>query len=106
MTADGPLTEDELTAMERRAAAAAPGPWQAWLEGQGIGGESFIQVQPASDVEDEMYLRRFVEGDAVPSRDPRLHADLEFIAAARADVPRLIAEVRRLQATVGRQRGW
>ncbi|MFF1903496.1 hypothetical protein [Kitasatospora sp. NPDC058218] len=107
MTADGPLTEEDLSAMERRAAAAAPGPWAAWLEGRhGIGGDSFIQIRPEADQDDEIYVSRFVEGAQLAGRDPRLDADIDFIAAARQDVPRLIAEVRRLRAAADRSRGW
>ncbi|MBP0448456.1 hypothetical protein J5Y04_02670 [Kitasatospora sp. RG8] len=106
MTAEGPLTDDELTAIERRAAAAAPGPWKAHLEGQGIGGESFIQVRPDADPDDEIYVRRYVGNAELGSRHPELHADLEFIASARSDVPRLVAEVRRLQGALARQRRW
>ncbi|MGV9265912.1 hypothetical protein ACWDRR_14780 [Kitasatospora sp. NPDC003701] len=106
MTADGPLTEEDLSAMERRAAAAAPGPWAAWLEGRHGSGDSFIQVRPEADREDEIYVSRFVEGAQLADRDPRLDADLDFIAAARQDVPRLIAEVRRLRAAADRSRGW
>ncbi|MFJ3792536.1 hypothetical protein [Kitasatospora sp. NPDC090091] len=107
MASDGPLTEYELTAIERRAAAAAPGPWLASPEGpgRGQGGESFIRIQPDADTDDELYVRRYVDNEEVASRDPRLHADLEFIAAARQDVPRLVAEVRRLQAVLDRRRG-
>ncbi|MER6395379.1 hypothetical protein ABT263_04840 [Kitasatospora sp. NPDC001603] len=108
MTADGPLTEEDLSAMERRAAAAAPGPWTAWLEGRhGVGGDSFIQVRPEAEPDDEIYVSRFVEGARLPGQDPRLDADIDFIAAARQDVPRLIAEVRRLRAAAAdRSRGW
>ncbi|WP_395293711.1 hypothetical protein ACF9IK_08940 [Kitasatospora hibisci] len=107
MASDGPLTEHELTTIERRAAAAAPGPWLARLDGdgRGLGGESFIQIQPGAETDDEIHLRRYAGAGQVNSRDPRLHADLEFIAAARQDVPRLVAEVRRLQAVLDRRRG-
>ncbi|MCG6495776.1 hypothetical protein [Kitasatospora sp. A2-31] len=107
MASDGPLTEYELTTIERRAAAAAPGPWLARLEGpeRGLGGESFIEIQPDAETDEAIYVRRYVGADQVASRDPLLHADLEFIAAARQDVPRLVAEVRRLQAVLDRRRG-
>ncbi|WP_439681088.1 hypothetical protein [Embleya sp. MST-111070] len=92
------LSDDELAAIERRAAAAAPGPWLAWLETRGgIGGESFIQLRPDADEDDEIYVRRYIAGREVNSPSTELDADIDFIAAARQDVPLLIAEVKRLR---------
>lgn len=94
--------------MERRIAAAAPAPWQGRLETRdATGGESYIQVTPDSDEDNEIYLRRFVGARELKSPDVRLDADIDFIAHAREDVPRLIAEIRRLRriADGGREAG-
>ncbi|MEV6106682.1 hypothetical protein AB0M28_18470 [Streptomyces sp. NPDC051940] len=96
------LTEDELAEMEARVARASAGPWVPVLETQGAtGGASCIQLAPdTTDLDDgEMYLSRFVNGrQTLISPNAQLDADLDFIASAREDVPRLISEVRRLQA--------
>ncbi|MFJ9459737.1 hypothetical protein ACIRST_32265 [Kitasatospora sp. NPDC101447] len=98
------LSDDELALIERRAAAATPGPWVAWTESRhGIGGESFIQIRPGAEGDDELYVRRFTAGQEVKSPNPELDADFDFIAAARQDVPRLIAEVKRLRAALDRR---
>jgi len=72
--------------MEKRCSEATPGPWRSWIEGREghYAGDSFIQT----DGED-IYL----SGATV--------ADQDFIAHARQNVPRLIAEVRALRAKLG-----
>ncbi|WP_327358047.1 hypothetical protein [Streptomyces sp. NBC_01304] len=103
MSMDEPLSEADLDAMTERADAASPGPWVPWLETRGAtGGESFIQVDPdLAEQDDEIYVRRIVGARQVLGPDRQLDADLDFIAGARHDVPRLIAEVRRLRALLG-----
>lgn len=69
------MTPSELEAIEQRAAAASPPPWDSpfyWDRGA---------AEPGS--------RRGIAVEEV---------DADFIAHAREDVPRLLAEVRRLQA--------
>jgi Uma2 family endonuclease len=78
---DRPITPDELAAMQIRADAASPPPWRRG---------SYRGV--AEDYDLEGPIEPIMRGQ-VGSR-----ADADFIAAARSDVPRLIAEVRRLQA--------
>lgn len=98
MDAQEPVTEDELAAMERRIAAAAPAPWHEWLETRDCtGGESYIVVTPDSDEDNEIYFSRFVGGRELKSPNAELDADIDFIAHARQDMPRLIAEIRRLR---------
>ena len=94
-------TEEELDSMEVRIAAASMGAWIPVLETRGAtGGASCIQIAPATAVEDdEIHLSRFTNREQVQvSPDLQLDADLDFIASARQDMPRLIAEVRRLRA--------
>jgi hypothetical protein len=77
-----PLTDDELKAIEARANAATPGPWKA--EG---------------DDECILYVRA-ANGHTVVTTDSGVYTtdeDAIFIAAARTDVPKLVAEVRRLR---------
>jgi hypothetical protein len=79
------LSLEALAEIEKRCAEATPGPWLSWVEArEATSGSDFIQT----DGED-IYL----SGATV--------ADQDFIAAARQDVPRLIAEVRALRAKLG-----
>lgn len=80
------MTEDELRAIEARAEAATAGPWTihveafaaaAWLSGVWQGYEGEFGVPDAA-----------------------------FIAAARTDVPALIAEIRRLQDRLEMRHAW
>jgi hypothetical protein len=85
-----PLTDEELGEMERRVAAASNGPWESFVEGRDHwGGDDFIRVGGLDDEEADMYVMR---GTA-----PAGVADLDFVAHARQDVPRLLAEIRRLR---------
>ncbi|MFD5149288.1 hypothetical protein [Streptomyces sp. NPDC058401] len=103
MSMDEVLPKTDLDAMAERAAAASPGPWVSWLETRGAtGGGSFIQVDPKhGEEDDEIHVNRIVGARQVLSPERQLDADLDFIASAGQDVPRLIAEVRRLRALVG-----
>lgn len=87
------MTDDELSAIEALAEAATPGPWKYdWGNW---------------DVEGPMPDRYVVAALDASSREPSFGGqepnpvaaptDGEFIAHARTDVPRLVAEVRRLQ---------
>ena len=87
-----PLEDFELAAIEERCRAASPGPWRAFF-GPGIGGPDFIMVSDA-DEEPDMYVDR----DGKPASS----FDLDFIASARQDVPRLVAEIRRLRKNLPR----
>jgi len=76
-----PISENELEAIEARIAAARGGPWQSFVEGRDhTSGSNFIRTSDG-DIE--------LTGASV--------ADQDFIAHARQDVPRLIAELRRLR---------
>lgn len=86
-------SELELQEMEVRAAAAQPGPWKSWVEGRDfLGGSNFIQTGEGADRGEDIEMT----GGTV--------ADQDFMAAARQDVPRLVAEVRRLRALLGRSK--
>jgi hypothetical protein len=91
----------ELSAIEWRVAAATPGPWVGWMESRhGIGGTSFIQLRVDAEEDDEIYLTRATSGREVVGVDAWTDADIEFIAGARQDVPRLVNEFRRLRAVL------
>lgn len=86
------LSEEELESIEARAAAASPGPWKSFVEGRDhTSGSSFIMTgEGASRGEDIELIGATV-------------ADQDFIAAARQDVQRLVAEVRALQEILARR---
>lgn len=90
------MTDEELQAIKARSKAATPGPWQvmarqcltAWTpNGVGIAGYG-VGV-----------------ADGEPLFEPALSCsqhDAEFIAAARQDVPALVAEIERLRSELGK----
>ena len=93
------LTDADLDTIEQRADAATDGPWvrewstpdQWWI----------IHGQPNPAKGDDRMVCPEV---ATLNHREDWTADAEFIAAARDDVPRLLAEVRRRMAT--EQRVW
>ncbi len=93
------LTDSELEAIEARAAAALPGPWRAFIEGRNHdSGSDFIQTGGVDDSAPDIYVTLSYHGSE-PEDVPQ-PADWDFIAHAREDVPRLVAEVRRLRQTI------
>ena len=81
-TPNAKLTGSDLRDIELRCKAATAGPWMSFIEGrEHMSGSSFIQTS-GDDIE--------LSG-ATP-------ADYDFIAHARQDVLRLLAEVQRLEA--------
>ena len=81
MARDDALTEAELQQMQARCEAATKGPWRSLVEGRDhLSGSDFIRTA-GEDIE--------LSGATT--------ADQDFIAHARQDVPRLIAEIRRLR---------
>jgi hypothetical protein len=79
------MTEDDLKAIEARAQAATEGPWRAVYDGS-----STWSIGPDDDP----------QGRAACWASDRFgkKADIEFLTAARTDIPALVAEVRRLRA--------
>ena len=77
------MTQQELDALKALADAATPGPWEEVAES----GEWWITS--ASDETASLYV--------IPDTGLMNQADVDFIAAARAAVPALLAEVERLQ---------
>ena len=79
-----PLSDEELAELERLLREASPGPWRAFYGP--IGGPDFIRITDDDDSQPDMYV--YHEDRTAPV------ADLDFIAAARNYMERLIAEVR------------
>lgn len=88
------MTKDQLDQIEARHLAASKGPWTSQVEGRDFdSGASFIMtgIKEGEDIwssyrGEDIYLT----GGS--------HADQDFIAHARQDIPMLLAEIRRLQA--------
>jgi hypothetical protein len=81
------MTDEELDEIERRCAAARPGPWTSYVEGRDhTSGSNFVMV--GNDDEGR--------GEDIELTGATV-ADQDFIANARQDIPRLLAEVRRLR---------
>jgi hypothetical protein len=82
-----PLTEQQLDDIEARAAAATPGPWctDSWEIYQGT------EYLPGIS----LWIGETCRGTSTPEQDRN---DAAFVAAARTDVPALLAEIRRLRA--------
>ena len=83
-----PMTTEHLAEIEARANAATQGPWE-WHPYMGSGATLAKPNHP------------FHELNILKTTDdwPPIAPDADFIAAARTDVPALLAEVRRLQDT-------
>ena len=87
------LTEQELADIRARCEAATGGPWRFVEEGRdNTSGDSFIMTGPPRGRNGDLYL-------TTDKRDGS-HADYEFIAHARQDIPRLLDEVERLRRLV------
>ncbi len=91
------LTDSELAQIEIRATLATAGPWQSFVEGRDhTSGDSFIRTGGLDDSSPDLYVSFALTGSMKPAGSD----DLDFIAASRQDVVRLVAEVRRLRALV------
>jgi hypothetical protein len=76
-----PLTDDDIRRIIERVDRATPGPWKSYIESRDeMVGPSFIMTEG-----EDLYLTGATDDDQ------------DFIAAAREDVPRLVAEVLRLR---------
>ena len=96
-----PLTDAYLDAIEQRANAATDGPWD--YDGCGEISQHFSLPEPwATVVSTDVACMAYCYGGSAAGAER--DEDAEFIAHARDDVPRLLAEVRRLQAADERVR--
>jgi hypothetical protein len=89
------LSEQQLKEMEGRCERASPGPWRAFVEGDGgLGGCSVILVS-GSDDEPDLYL--WLEDELAPP------SHFDFVAAARQDIPRFLAALRERDHSSGKR---
>ena len=85
------MKNEELDAIEARANAATPGPWLCRdIPYDGVG-------DPIIETADGTYIAQTVYDMQSTTVAHEVDADTGFIAHAREDIPRLVAEVRRLQ---------
>ena len=88
--ADDPLTDAELAAIRARVDAASPAPWESFIEGRDhLAGDDFIRIGGLDLAWHDM--------NVLHDTHPAPPHDLDFIAHARQDIPRLLAEVERLR---------
>ena len=81
------IDERELLLIEGRVNAATAGPWKSYVEGRDhTSGSNFIATGEGQHRGADLELI----GASI--------ADQDFIAAARTDVPRLVAEIRLLRS--------
>jgi hypothetical protein len=84
------VSDGELDELRRLCASATPAPWRAMVEGRDhSSGDSFIMVGGDDDRDEDMYVSR--------DSGPATASDLNFIAAARNYLPRLIDEITELR---------
>lgn len=85
------LTDEELAALRTLTEAASRSPWRSMVEGRDhTSGDSFIMIGSDHDRDEDMYVSR----DSILASP----ADLDFIAAARNYIPRLLEEITRTRS--------
>jgi hypothetical protein len=88
------MTENELKEIEDRCKLASAGPWKSLIEGRDIeSGDSFIMTG-ITDGENIWSEKR---GEDIYLTGATI-ADQDFIAHARQDIPKLLAEIKRLKS--------
>lgn len=102
-----PLTDDALAAIEERASAATPGRWYVrQLDDDHAMGLVAVSTVPDTGLGErwpefehsELVAATLVQHPRyVDGADERWDENAHFIAHARDDVPRLVAEIRRLR---------
>ena len=85
MNSNFELPDEEIAAIKARLERTTAGPWKSFIEGrENMSGSSFISTGG-----EDIYLTGATD------------ADQDFIANARQDIPKLIAEIERLRSSVG-----
>jgi hypothetical protein len=88
------MTEQELSEIKLRCDKAANGKWISIIEGRDqTGGSSFIMTG-VENIDDVGNTNRGEDIYLTGATD----ADMDFIANARQDIPKLISEIKRLRA--------
>jgi hypothetical protein len=55
---DEPLSDDELSELERLTNAVAPAPWVAFVQGPGMAGDSIVPLDGVGEFPPDMYIHR------------------------------------------------
>jgi hypothetical protein len=107
MTVPEPLADRDLAEIEERVQAATPGPWFVRYLDDDVAmnlvavstapDTSLAERWPAFDHREIITATLVQHPHYVDVADERWDENAAFIAHARADVPRLIAEIRRLR---------
>lgn len=102
------MTESELLEIERRCAAATEGPWVVTEDDDIVSASAvppewerdneYWRPTPVVETDSGIYWR--MDRQRWDETGVENSADRDFIAAARTDVPRLVAECRRLRAAL------
>ncbi|MGI5520409.1 hypothetical protein ACQEUX_05595 [Micromonospora sp. CA-259024] len=106
-----PMTDEELAEIEELANAATPGPWYV----RQLDDDFAMSLVAISTIPDTALGERWPDFDPseivaatlvqqpryVDVADERWDENARFIASARQDIPRLIAEIRRLRHLLG-----
>lgn len=88
------MKDNEIKEIEDRCKLTTPGPWKSLVEGRDIeSGDSFIMTG-ISDGEEIWSKNRGADFYLTGTTT----ADQDFIAHARQDIPKLIAEIKRLKS--------
>jgi hypothetical protein len=101
-----PITPAELAKIKARADKATPGPWKDdSFEDIAASGNEYWQLRistfdrPHAWFNDDCEQDEICSSNNAPSEDrAKWKANAAFIAAARTDIPRLVAEIERLRA--------
>jgi hypothetical protein len=76
------MSEEELKRIEERCNKSTKGPWKSMIEGRDhTSGDSFIMTG----------------GEDIYIHNPLFDNNQDFIANAKQDIPKLIAEIRKLK---------
>jgi hypothetical protein len=104
MSAQNPISDKELLAIQRRVEAATPGEWQVANDGVRKRGNSIRTAWNHPQLHGPHPVVTLAVG-IKSAKDPSAYMavsmspeDAEFIAHARTDVPKLLAEINRLKA--------
>lgn len=85
------ITEEELNEIENRIKYTQKGPWKAFIEGRDHeSGSDFIMTGFGTENENNIEL-------SGARKD-----DYDFIANARQDIPKLVAEIRELKSKLNK----
>lgn len=86
-----PLDSNEVDAIEARAKAATPGPWEWWTS------NSWRRLKQGSERHRSLSILEPITAVDGQTDISVREEDMTFIAAARADVPALVAHIRTLE---------